>query len=92
MRKKAVTLVLAIMVSATCGPARPQARRPARKHTNPPPTANPVDPHLIDKLAAAKKPAVGQPLVIGGRTVCGPRGNAAGHKDARAKQQQEPDR
>jgi len=37
-------------------------------------------PQLIDQLAAAKKPAVGQPLVIGGNTVCGPKGNAAGGK------------
>src|SRR6266566_2338922 len=37
-------------------------------------------PQLVDKLAAAKKPAVGQPLVIEGSTVCGPRGNAADTK------------
>src|SRR2546430_6037020 len=41
--------------------------------SNPPPTPNTVDPQLVDKLAAAKKPAVGQPLVIEGSTVCGPR-------------------
>ena len=80
MMKKAVILVLAIMVSVTCSPARTQAQRPARKHTNPPPTPNTVDPQLVDKLAAAKKPAVGQPLVIEGSTVCGPRGNAADTK------------
>src|SRR2546429_7247883 len=75
MMKKAVILVLAIMVSVTCSPARTQAPRPARKHKNPPPTPNTVDPQLVDKLAAAKKPAVGQPLVIEGSTVCGPRGD-----------------
>src|SRR5256886_8433417 len=48
--------------------------------SNPPPTPNTVDPQLVDKLAAAKKPAVGQPLVIEGSTVCGPRGNAADTK------------
>src|SRR2546429_39167 len=80
MMKKAVILVLAIMVSVTCSPARTQAPRPARKHKNPPPTPNTVDPQLVDKLAAAKKPAVGQPLVIEGSTVCGPRGNAADTK------------
>lgn len=33
-------------------------------------------PALIANLAAAKKPAVGQPLVINGQQVCGPKGNA----------------
>jgi len=80
MMKKAVTLVVAITVSVTYIPARTQVSSRARKHKNPPPTPNTVDPQLIDKLAAGKKPAVGQPLIIGGKTVCGPRGNAAGAK------------
>jgi hypothetical protein len=32
---------------------------------------------LVAKLSAAQKPAVGQPLVIGGKAVCGPKGNPA---------------
>jgi hypothetical protein len=38
---------------------------------------NEPSPELIAKLAAAKKPAVGQPLVIGGEEVCGPKGNTS---------------
>jgi hypothetical protein len=34
--------------------------------------------NLVAKLAAAQKPAVGQALIIGGRQVCGPEGNATG--------------
>ncbi len=78
--KKSVIRVVAIMVPVTCIPACTQAPSRARKDKNPPLTPNTVDPQLIDQLAAAKKPAVGQPLVIGGNTVCGPKGNAAGGK------------
>lgn len=80
MTKKTVTLIVAIMVSVTCIPASTQTPRRARKHKNPPPTPNTVDPQLIAKLAAAKKPAVGQPLIIGGKTVCGPQGDTADAK------------
>jgi len=38
------------------------------------------DSQLIAKLAAAKKPAVGQPLAIDGQKVCGPQGNASDPK------------
>ena len=78
--KEAVTLVVAIMVSVPCTPPRTQVPSRARKHKNPPPTPITVDPQLIGKLAAAKKPAVGQPLIIAGKTVCGPRGDASGAK------------
>jgi len=80
MMKEAVTLVVAIMVSVPCTPPRTQVPSRARKHKNPPPTPITVDPQLIGKLAAAKKPAVGQPLIIAGKTVCGPRGDASGAK------------
>ncbi len=33
-----------------------------------------VSDELIAKLTAAKKPAVGKPLIIDGKTVCGPKG------------------
>jgi hypothetical protein len=32
--------------------------------------------NLVAKLSAAKKPGVGQPLEIGGKQVCGPKGNS----------------
>jgi hypothetical protein len=35
---------------------------------------------IIAKLASAKKPAVGQPLVINGETVCGAKGNTGNKK------------
>jgi hypothetical protein len=41
---------------------------------------SPPDDELITKLAAAKKPAVGQPLVIEGVMVCGPKGNTPDEK------------
>jgi len=75
--QKTVTLVVAITLSVTCILASAQTSKPTRKHKNPRPT---VDPQLIEKLAAAKKPAVGQPLVIGGKTVCGVKGNTADPK------------
>jgi hypothetical protein len=40
----------------------------------------PANAQLIAQLAAAKKPAVGQPLVIDGKTVCGPNGNTSNTK------------
>lgn len=77
MMQKALTLVVVILVSMISIPAGTQKPSSGRKHRNPPPTPNNVDPQLIDRLAAARKPAVGQPLVIGGKTVCGAKGNAA---------------
>lgn len=77
MMRKTVTSVVAIMASVICVFANAQRPRRSRKHKNPPPTPTSVDPQLIQKLSAAKKPAVGQPLVIGGQTVCGAQGDAA---------------
>ena len=73
--QETLTLVVAISFSVTCILTGAQTPKPNRKHKNPPPTPNTVDPQFIAKLAAAKKPAVGQPLVIGGKTVCGAKGN-----------------
>lgn len=81
MRQKPVALVIAIAVAVTCILASAQTPTPGRKHKkNPPPTPNTLNTQLIDKLAAAKKPAVGQPLVIGGNTVCKAEGNTADPK------------
>jgi hypothetical protein len=38
--------------------------------------ANAPSSQLIDWLAAARKPAVGEPLIIAGTEVCGPKGNS----------------
>lgn len=50
------------------------------KKSNPPNAPPAADPQLIAKLSAAKKPAVGQPLTVGGQKVCGPSGNTADPK------------
>lgn len=76
MMQKAAISVVAMMVSVTCILASAQTPAPGKKHKNPPPAPNtPPDPQLVGKLAAAKKPAVGVPLIIGGTQVCGPKGN-----------------
>lgn len=41
---------------------------------------NTPDPALISRLAAARKAAVGQPLVINGKEVCGPNGDSTDEK------------
>jgi hypothetical protein len=79
MGNRAMTSVVAIAVTAV---AMAGCRQPAAKVAGPPAPlparaqAGPT-PELLAQLAAARKPAAGQPLIIGGKEVCGPKGNAS---------------
>src|SRR5262245_55645054 len=78
MMQKTVILAAIILSVPSIAPVlRHSSTNRSKNDSN---TSNTPAPQLIDKLAAAKKPAVGQPLVIDGHTSCGAKGNATDPK------------
>ena len=74
MKRRNVAFSVALSLVVFCVLANANGRNPRIGSPSPP------NDELIAKLGAAKKPAVGQPLVIGGVTVCKAKGNASDDK------------